>query len=292
MHKIDILLPIYNSYDETKQCIDSILSHTQRLEFNLYLLDDNSTDNRIKELTSFYSEKYSNIFSVRNEKNLGFPGNVNNGIRITKNDVVILNSDTLVTDSWLKILNEVAYSKEDIAAVNPMSNYGLISAIPTNNARINDLFSYEEIYNAFQKCKVTGYDEVPLLIGFCIYIKRNALENVGVLDADTFKRGYGEETDWCKRARNMGYKLVVAKEAYVHHIGGSSFGIEKENLRTQSKKILVTRYPEIESEIEQFVKKNQFKIIRKCIINELNYHRKNASLLLKIKMLKHYFINR
>ncbi|MCM2536040.1 glycosyltransferase family 2 protein [Neobacillus pocheonensis] len=289
MEKVDILLPIYNSYDETRSCIESIFNHTNINAFNLYLLDDKSPDDNIVELTSYFSGKYPNVITIRNENNLGFPANVNNGFYVSKNDVIILNSDTLVTDAWLETLAEVANSEELIAAVNPMSNYGIISGVPTTNSTINDLFSFEEITHAFHKNKQKGYIETPLLIGFCMYVKRKALDLVGTFDAETFKRGYGEETDWCMRARRIGLKLVVSKEAYVHHIGGSSFGADKEKLRKRSKEILLQRYPQIDLELERFVKnRDNLKEIRKYVMRDLPYLSRKTGKMLKLKMIKHY----
>jgi GT2 family glycosyltransferase len=291
MGKIDILLPIYNSINETKNCIESILMCTAPEQFNLYLLDDCSPGEQIQQLTSFYSQKYSNIFAVRNDKNLGFPGNVNNGFAISENDVIILNSDTLVTDNWLEILAKTVNSEESIAAAIPMSNYGIISGLPTANSTINDLFSFSELVTSFQNSRESGYIEAPLLIGFCMYVKRKALKSVGLFDAAAFKRGYGEETDWCMRARKKGLKLVVAKAAYVHHLGGSSFGAEKENLQKASKAILLKRYPQIDLELKRFVKENHFKKIRKRMMENLPFFEKKSGAKLKLRMIKHFIFN-
>ncbi|MBP3040858.1 glycosyltransferase [Bacillaceae bacterium Marseille-Q3522] len=291
MPTADILVPIYNSYEETKNCIESILQHTAAGTYQLYLLDDHSPDPEIEKLTSYYAEKYKHIFSIRNEKNLGFPANVNNGFRQSANDAVVLNSDTLVTDGWLQALAETAYSQEAIAAVNPMSNYGSIAALPTQNMELNNLCSFQELTAAFQSCKEPGFLEFPTLIGFCMYIKRTALAAVGYFDAETFQRGYGEETDWCQRARRRGLKLVVAKGAYVHHIGAVSFGSEKEALRRKAGIILEQRYPGNEKELQQFIAENHFKPMRKKMLKELKLYKKQATFLQKIKILRHYLIN-
>ncbi|MDQ0231426.1 glycosyltransferase family 2 protein [Metabacillus malikii] len=292
MDKVDILLPIYNSYEETKNCIESILAHTSENSYNLFLLDDKSPDVRIEQLTKEYSKLHANIFAVRNETNLGFPGNVNNGFKISENDVIVLNSDTLVSPGWLEGLWTIANSDERIAAVNPMSNYGIISGLPTANSEINSLFTFEEIYKLYIKySSVQRSVESPLLIGYCMYMKRSALNSVGLFDSETFKRGYGEESDWCMRARKQGLKLVVATNAYVHHIGGVSFGAEKEKLRSTSREILLKRYPNIDFELEQFVKNNYFKDMRKGIIKELGFVKRKTTVPLKLKMIKHYFLN-
>jgi GT2 family glycosyltransferase len=291
MEKVDILLPIYNSYDETKNCIESILAHTDKNDFHLLLLDDNSPDSKIQELTNFYATRHENITAIRNSVNLGFPGNVNNGFKVSKNDVVVINSDTLVTEGWLSVLREVANSDDSIAAVNPMSNYGIISGLPVTNNEINDLFTYEELVKAYELNRQSGYVDAPLLIGFCMYMKRNALYEVGLFDADTFKRGYGEESDWCMRARQKNFRLVVAKGAYVHHIGGVSFGEEKEKLRSQSRQVLLRRYPEIDSDLQNFIKLNPFKTIRKNMMRDIEFLKKQADFKLKIKMFRHFLIN-
>ncbi|MFC4323388.1 glycosyltransferase family 2 protein [Litchfieldia salsa] len=291
MEKVDILLPIYNSYEETKNCIESVLANTPTGTYNLYLLDDKSPDNKIEELTAAYSKKYEFIVAVRNETNLGFPANVNNGFAISKNDVIVLNSDTLVSDRWLSELKAVANTDKNIAAVNPMSNYGIISGLPTANTELNESFTYDEIYLSYKKHRTSDFVNSPLLIGYCMYMKRSALTEIGNFDAATFKRGYGEESDWCMRARNQGFKLAVAKGSYVHHIGGVSFGAEKEKLRQDSRKVLLERYPQIDSELEEFVKANHFKHMRKGIMKELGFIFKPATLKNKVKMLKHYVIN-
>lgn len=291
MEKVDILLPIYNSYEETKNCIDSILQNTDMDSFNLFLLDDCSPDNRIQELMNYYADKYANIILVLNEKNLGFPANVNNGFSVSENDVIVINSDTIVTKSWLRVLQNVANQDETIAAVNPMSNYGIISGTPTSNSQINDLFTFEELFEAFRKSNNHGFVEAPLLIGFCMFIKRKALNSVGIFDAAAFKRGYGEETDWCMRARQKGFKLVVAKEAYIHHIGGTSFGPEKEKLRIASKQILLERYPDIDRILKRFVKANLLKDVKKHMMKNLDFLEQKTPLKIKLKMLKHYILN-
>jgi GT2 family glycosyltransferase len=292
MKKVDILLPIYNSYEETNECIKSILNFTNKDNYNLYLLDDCSTDKRIQEMAISIRDTYSNIIYIRNKENLGFPENVNNGIRNSENDVIIINSDTIVTENWVEKLNEVAYSEVEIGAVNPMTNYGYISCIPTINHEINNMFEYKEIVDAFNRCNFSGYVETPFLIGFCIFIKRSTIEKVGYLNSKLFKRGYGEETDWCMRARKKGVKLVIAKAVYVHHVGGTSFGSEKEELRKEAKRKLLNLYPEIDIDFNNYIKLNLLKNERRRIIKELDFFNKSTNIKLKLKMMKHYLKNK
>ncbi|SDX31377.1 glycosyltransferase family 2 protein [Paenibacillus sp. PDC88] len=260
--KVDILLPIYNSVSEVRNCIESILNNTSATHYDLYLLDDCSTDPEVMEISEYYTNEYKNIFSYRHKVNLGFPGNVNFGLNLTQNDVVILNSDTIVTKNWLTKLIDASNLNEKIAAVNPLTNYGVISSIPTIYEKVNNEFTIDEITNAIDSLQETNYPEVPMLVGFCMYMKRKAINEVGIFDAKTFNRGYGEETDWCLRAKNLGYKLIICDDCYVKHIGASSFGDEKTKLIERSTKIINKKYPYYHTEIMQFQYNHPLKYMR------------------------------
>lgn len=267
--KIDILLPIYNSPKETRECIESIIKTTAEEMYNLYLLDDCSTDPEIMNITDYYSNKYNNILVYRNEFNKGFPENVNNGFRITgDNDVVILNSDTIVTNGWLKGLYLASKSQPKVAAVGPLSNYGMVSSIPTIYQHVNDSINLLTISNYIKSIKAS-YPETPILVGFCMYIPRKAINEVGLLDAKTFKKGYGEETDWCLRAREKGYKLIIADNIYVFHVGGVSFGEEKKILQDNAAKIIKRRYPNYMYELQKFEINHPLTSLRKKMSKEL-----------------------
>ena len=69
-----------------------------------------------------------------------------------------------------------------------------------------------------------GVVEIPTGVGFCLYLKRDCLAEVGLLREDTFAQGYGEENDFCLRARHLGWRHVAATGVYVGHVGAASFG--------------------------------------------------------------------
>jgi GT2 family glycosyltransferase len=277
MGKVDILLPVTHSLKETYDCIDSLLMCTPQEQFHLYLLADNSPDQRVQMMVNMYAEKYPNVVSIRTN------GSVNNGLKFSENDVLILNHTMLVTDNWLDTMMKIATSDDAIAAVTPMSNCGSLSGLPTANSAINDLFTFGELAAAFQNSKESGYMEAPLVMGVCFYMKRNAINTIGMFDTENFEQAYEAETDWCMRARKSGFKLAVAKGAYVHRIGGSQVGAEqgwKEMLRKQD--------PQLVLELEKFLKENHFKKIRRNMMRSLPFLQKESGTRLKLKMIKHY----
>ena len=114
---VDVIVPIYNAYEEVKKCIESLKRYTNLKCHRLLLLNDNSTDHRIRPyLESIENEK---IIVFNNAENIGFSANINQGIRFSNRDVVLLNSDTIVTENWLEKLIFCAYQEESIATVTP-----------------------------------------------------------------------------------------------------------------------------------------------------------------------------
>ena len=98
--KVDIIIPVYNALEDLKLCVESIKNNTDLTIHNLILLNDKSTDTEVwPYMQSLQGE---NIRVFNNEKNLGFSGNINKGIGVSNNDVILLNSDTVVTKNWVE----------------------------------------------------------------------------------------------------------------------------------------------------------------------------------------------
>ena len=84
---------------------------------------------------------------------------------------------------------------------------------------------------------------IPVGVGFCLYVRRDCLNEVGGFDAEAFGRGYGEEVDFCLRARRRGWSHLLAADVYVYHAGGLSFGPERAALLDRSQRLLELRHP-------------------------------------------------
>ena len=143
------------------------------------------------------------ITVMRLPRNLGFPGAANAGIRASAGyDVVLLNSDTLVPPGWLDRLRQAAHSAPDIASATPLSNDATILSVPDaagNNPlpKLAQTLAWDRLA---RDCNGAATAEIPTGVGFCQYLRRDALDQVGLLREDAFAQGYGEENDWCWRA--------------------------------------------------------------------------------------------
>lgn len=128
-NSIDIIIPVFNGYDDLIKCVDSVKKHTDFNKHRLIIIDDKSTDGRIKEYLD--SLQYENCIVIYNEKNEGFSASVNKGMLSSEeNDVLLLNSDTIVTKNWLEKIQRAAYSAGEIGTVTPLSNAATLASYP------------------------------------------------------------------------------------------------------------------------------------------------------------------
>ena len=267
---VDIIIPVYNSFLDVKRCIESTLSYTNLLNFNIYIIDDQSTDPRLIRYLEYIQKNVNNFNVIRNSENLGFVKSVNKGIKSSKNDVVLLNSDTMVSSNWLNEILNCAYMDDKIATVTPLSNNATICSVP-DLCRYNDIpygYTYQQfsnhIYNISKKLNI-AYVIIPTGVGFCLFIKRKVIDEVGLFD-EIYGRGYNEENDFCMRALEKGYFHICCTSAFVYHKGRASFKEEQLDLEATNQKILLTRYPEYMNLVEDFVTNNPLKFIQ----NEIN----------------------
>ena len=145
-------------------------------------------------------------------------------------DVVLLNSDTLVPPGWLEELRAVAYGAPDIGTVTPLSNDATILSYPEPGAAATtmpDLAAAGRLHALARRANGGAAIDIPVGVGFCLYIRRACLDAVGLLRADVFAQGYGEENDFCLRARHLGWRHVAAPGVFVAHVGGHSFGARR-----------------------------------------------------------------
>lgn len=234
MKKVDVIIPVYDGYDETYACITSILETFQSSLGRVIIIDDYSPSEDIKRylLSLSLSEHF---VLIKNSKNLGFVETVNIGMsQSVSNDVLLLNSDVIVANNWLERIQRLAYTDESIGTVTPFSNNATICSFP-NFCEDNDLFlgllpeKLDEVFNSLPAEAI----DIPTGVGFCLYIKRDCLDDIGFFDVQNFGRGYGEENDFCVRAAKSGWRNVLATNIFVNHLGGVSFGSEK-NTRVQN----------------------------------------------------------
>jgi GT2 family glycosyltransferase/glycosyltransferase involved in cell wall biosynthesis len=240
---VDIVVPVYRGLAQTQRCLDSVLADDARMPGHIIVIDDRSPETKL----SAWLQKLAaagKIRLIRNQKNLGFVGSVNKGMKEAgRNDVILLNSDTEVPRGWTRRLAAQAYAAPRIASVSPFSNRATICSYPSNRgADLPPGLTLAELDEETQAANAGRSVALPTTVGFAMYIRRAALDEVGPFDADAFGRGYGEENDFCMRASARGWTHRLACDVFVYHEGEVSFGADAPEL-AQAWKVLGKRYP-------------------------------------------------
>ncbi|WP_146203665.1 glycosyltransferase, partial [Azospirillum sp. TSO5] len=251
---VDIVIPVYGHHDDTLLCLHSVLTSTVRTPYRLVVVDDASPEPDLARTLDFIAG-LGLIELVRNERNLGFVQSVNRGMALhPERDVVLLNSDTEVFDGWLDRLHRAAHLAPDIATVTPLTNNGEICSYPRFRADNSAALEIGDRELARLAAEVNDGMVVPLPtgVGFCFYIKRACLDDVGLFDADRFGRGYGEENDFCLRASQRGWRHLLAGDAWVRHSGGVSFGAERGRRIAAALETIRQLYPHYPQLVQDF----------------------------------------
>ena len=289
MKNIDIIVPIYNAYEFTEECIKSVIKNTDLNKHTLVLINDKSPDEKILPMLQKYREQNQDkkIVVLENEQNMGFVKTVNKGMQYSENDVILLNSDTEVTSRWIEKIQKCAYSNQYIATATPLTNNGTICSVP-NFGIDNELpenMTLEEYNEMIEKSSKNRYPELTTGNGYCMYIKRDVINEIGLFDAETFGKGYGEENDFCYRALDHGYTNVLCDNTFIYHKGTQSF--KKENMTAsraalidEHMKLLRGKHPIYVQKTDNFLANNPIRDIQENVNLNILLHGKKRVLYL------------
>ncbi len=172
---IDVLIPVHGGGQETLACIDAVLATIAAHE-RVIVVDDATQDTALAATLDELAAA-GRITLLRNEKNLGFVGSVNRALAMpSANDVVLLNSDTLVFGDWLQRLRAAAYGASRVGTVTPFSNNGSIASYPRELGSSLDPEEAAALDRLAASTHAGTSVEIPVGVGFCLYIRRDCLE--------------------------------------------------------------------------------------------------------------------
>ncbi len=234
-----MIIPVYANVAWTRACIQSVLEHSGDALGRLVLVDDCGPDEDMRPMLRALRLEDPRVVLLENEQNRGFVSTANRGLAITHRDVVLLNSDTRVTPGWLEGLRAVAEADPAIAAITPLSNNGFACSVPHFQGQVPtaELEPFD-----LDLCALPLFTPMPTAVGFCLWMRREALHRHGLLDP-VYGRGYHEENDWCQRVRAAGHRVVRANRVFVFHEGEASFAGARRVLEVVNLRRLVRRYP-------------------------------------------------
>ena len=266
--KATVIVPVYRDKAGVEACIASVLQYSAGLD-RLIIINDCSPD---PDLEAFCDEIAGHplVELITNPSNEGFVASVNRGVAAALGDVVLLNSDTVVSQGWLDRILATASRFPDAATISPFTNNGTICSYP-QFCEPNELpegISLSALCDLFARVNDGETCELPTAVGFCMYIRRTVLDEVGIFDVTAFGRGYGEENDFCMKASAAGWRHLLAADVFVYHEGSVSFGKDAALLQQEAMKVLDKRYPEYRKIIADHVAADPAQVFRANVDRE------------------------
>ena len=216
MASVFIIILNYNGIKDTLELLDNIV----KLDYSNYkiiVIDNASSDGSNLEL-----KKITNIDLIENNKNLGFVGGNNIGIKFAlkqKADyILLLNNDTIVESDFLAKLVNAMESDSGIGLTgSKIMNYNDRQKIWSAGGGIKK-WSKKTFQYGEGKIDDGSYDEpkeVDFLSGCCLLIRREVIEKIGLLDDDYFM--YYEDVDYCLKAKRAGFKVFYVPQSVIWH---------------------------------------------------------------------------
>ena len=242
---LSIIIVNYNTFKLTKETIDSCLAEPTHYTYEIFLVDNKSTDDSLEKLEEYFKDEISRgiIRVIANSSNDGFAKANNLAIEKAKGEcILLLNSDTLIKEATIdKCMDYMTKpTNADIGALgckvsladgsldkackrsfpNPANSFYKLFNIKTSSGK--DDYNLDNLDD-------NGIYEIDCLVGAFMLVRRTAIDDVGLLDDDFFM--YGEDIDWCYRIKQAGWRIVYFGQAEIIHYKGASSEDQKTKKR-------------------------------------------------------------
>lgn len=221
MKKAAVIILNYNNYEDTIQCIKSVQKNTYPY-FDIIVVDNCSSNDSVKQIKAIFDDE---IIFMETGVNLGYAGGNNVGLRYAMKQeyeyLCILNNDTIAAPDFLTQCVDYLNHNEDVAFVGPMVlDYQSDTIQSTGSNLIPNKGWMELINNGKKKNEVEKIIECDYISGACLVFKSEFLKQHGLIPENYFL--FFEETEWCYRAKQKGYRNVCITTTSIEHKGSVS----------------------------------------------------------------------
>jgi GT2 family glycosyltransferase len=227
---ISIVIISFNVERLLKECIESVYCETTETPFDIWVIDNHSRDNSVQML----KDNFPNIHLIENDRNLGFPKANNQAIvKSTSDYILLLNPDTIVQDGAIDKMVRFMDEHPDVgvSGCRVLNEDGSLQlacrrSIPTPKVAFYRLTGLSRLFphsKTMARYNLTYLDpntphEVDAVSGAFLVIRKKVVDAIGVLDENFFI--YGEDMDWCIRAKKAGWKVMYYPHARIVHYKG------------------------------------------------------------------------
>lgn len=243
---VSVVIVNWNTREMTRDCLNSLFAGVGSLATEVIVIDNASTDGSAEMI----EQEFPSVILIRNDDNLGFAKANNQGIEISRGwHVLLLNTDTLVHGDVLPASVAWLEAHPDVAAMgcrvlntdgSVQRTCSMYPSVLNQLLQTSGLWKlpYPQFLGRFQMVHWNrdSVREVEVISGCYLLVRRNIINEIGLLDEDFFF--FGEETDWCKRMRDAGWRLMFAPVGEITHHGSVSarkLDYRRDVLLTQAK---------------------------------------------------------
>ncbi len=218
---VSIIIPVWNQLPYTQECLAALMRTTDPARTEIIVVDNGSTDGTGEWLAEWRAVNTDTRCVISSPENRGFAWACNRGLEAATGDVqILLNNDTLPGAGWLDALCGAFEQAADIGAVGPVSNYvSGAQQVATPCTRCDQIEGWAWDWQRSNRGLWVGTER---LVGFCFALRREAVQQVGLLD-ERFGLGTYEDDDYCRRLRGAGWRLMIAPGSFVWHWGNRTF---------------------------------------------------------------------
>lgn len=279
---VDVIVPVAGAPEAFGRCLESLLAHTDLERNRLVVVLDGPQPPGMPRLPE-------RATILENRERRGFVASANRGMSFSDRDVILLNSDTRVTAGWVDKLQAAAYSASEIATVTPFSNSATICSLPRfleSNA-LPAGWDDDRFGRLVEERSQRAWPRLPTGVGVCLYLKRKALDGIGLLDEKSFGEGYGEESELCMRALKAGYAHVLDDATFIFHEGQRSFGTRRGARVRSAHRAMRRLHPEYLATVAKFIREDPLRPLRERVVSSLLPERKSQPGLERVLHLVH-----
>ncbi|MDG2308354.1 MAG: glycosyltransferase [Candidatus Binatia bacterium] len=269
---VDVVVPVFEAREHVGRCIASVLRHAGG-DFRLVIVDDASPTPELRADLDRIASEQDRVVLLRNDVNQGFVVSANRGLRHADGrDVVLLNSDTIVTRGFLSKLTACAYEDDVTGIVSPLTNNGTVCSVPRfmEDNEIPASLTVDQFGILIERASRRRRPDLVTAVGFCMFVRHDLIARIGFLDEENFPRGYGEENDYSERAREAGYRIRLCDDLFVAHSGSASFGGETSERQKAHNDVIGQMYPTYHQRVQEFIRENPLADLHRDIHSELD----------------------
>lgn len=234
---LSVVIVNYQTFELTKNTINSILENDYPFSYEIFVVDNASSDDSLAKLQEYFNDKVKFIASKENN---GFAAGNNQALRQAGGKYqLLLNSDTIVCKNTLEEIYSYMESHGDVGACGCrvlLENGELDKACKRSFPNVKN--SFFRLFHIPTKSKDDNYNltdlpddgvyEIDCLTGAFMFMRKEALDQVGLLDETFFM--YGEDIDLCYRIKHGGWKIIYYGKSKITHLKGASSKKQKSKL--------------------------------------------------------------